>query len=698
MNSADDPKRERASTGGWYSRLTGLLAHFWKFSTRATFAMLVLLLLIPLYSAIFDKSFVIGEFSVPDELQKKGITSAVVGRLFFDRIADMQREAKSAVAEAAESHLGARDFGSIGTTSKVTDIKLPGADISLVSLVSQIRALLHIDDTKIVGEVVMSKGGPDVTYLLRAHATGGDVWVESVEGGDVGALVSTVATRLVERFDPVVAGFYYFRTPEPDKSILDKLIALAHGFQTQEPDKSNLDVAIGFADGFHSTDKRQQAWALVLRGLASREKQKIGRDKEKSSEDTRVSLCAAIELDPSFTPAWRILARSLREDGAFAQAKDLAIRLAVIHPDEPEGYRQLGTSQGDCMAGEEQAQQAKWDFERAIYLKTPTFFESAIERGKKAIALGAERESDYLSRVDYARFLYEQYKPPHWRPDASAPARSDMDDAGDYLKKAYDIPPDEPALHTIWARALAHPRTSDESRGARESRLLEAELKARYALTRDSTSAFANFVMGELLTERGVEQHEYKHVDSFIRAKDFLDNSRRGAVHPEFLEAPMYARALAGAGDYRAAENILTDLEKKGPPNSPNSPNYLAEWVHGEMLYNRGMYEEALAHLRAAESVRTCGPRSNVVRDLITRIEKKANQPSANGKQVASNDTKQVQASIVTGLSAAKGEPPKNLVEPLPKTGPACPSWKELVGDELSPTPLQKAGSFLDAG
>jgi hypothetical protein len=225
--------------------------------------------------------------------------------------------------------------------------------------------------------------------------------------------------------------------------------------------------------------------------------------------------------------------------------------------------------------------------------------------------------------------------------------------------------------------------------------LLEAELKARYALTRDSTSAFANFVMGELLTERGVEQHEYKHVGSFIRAKDFLDNSRRSAVHPEFLEAPMYARALAGAGDYFAAENILTDLEKKGPLNSPN---YLAEWVHGEMLYNRGLYEEALAHLKAAETVRTCGPRSNVVRDLITKIEKKTNQPPANGKQVASKETEQVKASMVTGLSAAKGEPPKNLVEPLPKTAPACPSWKELVGDELSPRPLRKAGSFLDAG
>jgi hypothetical protein len=160
----------------------------------------------------------------------------------------------------------------------------------------------------------------------------------------------------------------------------------------------------------------------------------------------------------------------------------------------------------------------------------------------------------------------------------------------------------------------------------------------------------------------------------------------------------MYARALAGAGDYAAAEKILADVEKKGAPNSPSSPNYLAEWVHGEILYNRGLYEEALAHLRSAESVRTCGPRSNVVRDLIARIEKKANQPPGDTKQVASKDTDEVKASMVTGLSAAKGALTRNLVEPLPKTEPACPSWKEQVPDQLSPRRQKKAGSLLQAG
>jgi tetratricopeptide (TPR) repeat protein len=643
MSSADNPKPEQASTGGWYLRLSGVVTHAWKFSTRATFAVLVLLLIIPLYSAVFDKSFVIGEFSVPDELQKKGATSGVIGRRFFDHIADMQHYANSAVAE---SHFGPQAFASAGASSKVTDIKLPGADISLVSLISQLRALLHIQDTKIVGEVVISKNAPEVTYVLRAHATGGDVWVEAEEGTDIDAVIRTVATRLVERFDPLVAGFYYFRNPE----------------------KRDLDRAIGFAEGFHSTDKRQEAWALVLRGLA-------WRDKQKDSQQTRVSLCNAIDRDRSFTPAWRILARTLREDDDIARARHLALRLVQHQPDEPEGYRQLGSLRRDCMAGPEQEQQAESLF-------------------KRAIGLGAERETDSLSLVDYARFRYEWYRP---EPSGEVPGYDAM---GDHLKAARSMARDEPSVYTTWARALAHPRSPGESRTAGDlSRLLDAELKAQYALTRDSTSAFANFAMGELLTDKGVERHKYRDVDSFTKAKDFLETSRRGVVHPELLEDPLYARALAGAGDFFPAEEILKDIEAKAKARG-GSPNPVAEWVYGEMLYNQDRYEEALAHLNAAENVRTCGPRSNVVRSLITIIENKlANQPPANTDESEPMRAKLVAHSMVTRRSAATGRPAKREVKELPTAEPACPGWEQLTGDELSPWwPARPGWSFFEAG
>src|SRR5947209_263074 len=695
MNSPADPAPNNPPDG-WYYRLVRFGSHAWKFTIRTSLAILVLLLGIPLYSAIFDRSFVIGEFSVPDELKKTGITSSVIGRLFFDRIAEMQRVANSAVAE---SHLGAQAFGSDATSSKVADIKLPGAGISLLTLVSQLRALLHIQDTTIVGEIVTAKDGQPPCYLLRAHATGGDVWVEGEQGHDIGPLVSTIASRLVERFDPLVAGFYHYRTPQKDAGGADTgcttekdVDAADTGGDASRP-KSNLDTAIGFADGFHSRDKKQQVRALVLRGIAWREKQG-------NPEETRASLCAAIRLDPTFVPAWRILAQSLRNDKSLAEARDLALRLIKDQPDEPEGYRALGSLHGDCVAGSAEE-------------------EDAIRGFTKALKVGARRSSsqaDYLSRVDYARFLYAWYKPPHaWpkRPPDGATPIDYLTLAADYLDEAQAMAPNESSVYTNFARALGHPRLPDEIKDARglkfsgsfrarhavnESRLLDAELKARYALTLDSTPRFANFVLGELLTDQGFELLDYvlelkkrlpsdnadaanvseirvnedKARDKFAKAQEYINRSRQSATRPESLYEAVYARAWAGAGDLAQAEKLLVPFEKS------RRKTYSVEWVHGEMLLRNKRYEEALVHLNAAESLRTCGPRSNVVRQMITRIEAELAKARLENVEKATETREPRRA-------AFSRPPAKHEAQPLPDPEPACSDWKKLEGDELTP-------------
>jgi tetratricopeptide (TPR) repeat protein len=611
MNSAHEPAPSNPA-GGRYSRLAHFFVHVWKVTTRGALVALVLLLIIPLYSAIFDRSFVIGEFSVPDELQKNGVTSNVVGRLFSDRIAEMGRAAKSAVAE---SHLGSRSFGSDTAASQVADVKLPGADISLLTLVSQLRALLHIRDTKIVGEIVVSKKSPETAYLVRAHATGGDIWVESEEGRDITALVEVVATRLVERFDPLVAGLFYFRTPEPHKA--------------------NLDKAIGFAEGFHSQDAREQAWALVLRGLAWHEKQQ-------EPANVRASLCAAIARDPSFTPAWRILATSLRETKSLPEAHDLALRLIHTHPGEPEGYRQLGSLRGNCMAGSDQESEANQNFEKAI------------ERGESP----NRTMPDYLSRVDYAGFLYNWYgaDKQHLSPDGSGAMVDYMNAAEGVLSQAQAIASDEPMIYANWARVLAHPRDFHESASARETRLLEAELKARYALTQDSTSPVSNLVMAEVLTDGAIASHKYmseeKYRRKFHQAKQYLEVSRRGLSRPDSLYEALYARALAGVGEFAEAEKVLQPFEGRTPAV------YLVEWVRGEMLYNQNRHKEALAALERAQGARTCGPRSNAVSDLIHRLRDELAKPEKAGEPVAA---------LVTMRSVAATD--------LPDPIPACPQW-----------------------
>lgn len=662
MLSAGDPVPHRPR--GWFQRTKAFLSHAWTFGSRTLVLVVsivsVFLLAIPLYSAVFDRSFVIGEFSVPEELQKKGLNSAVVGRLFFDRIAEMQRVARSAVTQ---SQLDSKTFGSEAATANVTDIKLPGADVSLTAVVSQIRALVGPKNTRIVGEITQNEG--ETGYKLRAHASGGENWVEDKDGADVEALIKEIAGRLVERFDPLVAAFYYFRTPNDDK-----LKPQPSG----NPPESNLDRAISFADGFHSQDKRQQSWALLLRGLAWREKG--------NSEETRASLCAAIELDASFIPAWRILAASLRDDGAVGQAAYLARRLVRTQPNEPEGYRQLGSLRGDCMAG---------DAERT---KAVAFFKRALELER------ARKKPDHLSGVDYARFLYTWYQPVPVRSEKSKDFVNYMDLAETYLREAETYASAEPSVYTTLARILTHPHdeVSTEPQPALseselkaghasiQSRLLEAELKAKYGLGLDSTSGDANLTVGEVLTDEAVELRnrllqtrksdlddipdEPTARDKFAKAKTSLEEARAHGADSSSLSDALYARALAGAGELALAEKVLNEAD--------DDDSHVVEWVWGEMLYNQKRYSEAHAHLTKAEKLRSCGPRSNVVRNLIARIEAQSGaEHSAIPERALAKVSKKTPVAA-TAVDAAQ-------IKALSEIKPACPNWHEPEDEEPSP-------------
>src|SRR4051794_7560532 len=213
MAAGDDPEPQEPLIRRWFSHTSRILLAAWWTTTRLAIVALIVLLLLPLKSAIFDRGLVIGEFTVPEELQKNGVTSAVVGRLLFDRISEMQRVATNNTA-FEDTRLGATAFAAGEKATNLVDVKLPGADISLVSLVSQLRSLLHIKDTKIVGEIVISHKDHESTFVLRAHSTGGILWVENVGGLDIDSLIDKIAVLLVQRFDPLIAGFYHLRVPD----------------------------------------------------------------------------------------------------------------------------------------------------------------------------------------------------------------------------------------------------------------------------------------------------------------------------------------------------------------------------------------------------------------------------------------------------------------------------------------------------
>jgi hypothetical protein len=534
-------------------------------------------------AVVFDRTFKIGDFTIPAAEAQHGPTSAAIGRMLIERISEIQRGAKAAVAER---QLGVQAFESVDAVAKIADPKF-GAVGSVAA--SYVRGWLGIEQTLIVGDLfVESQDSETKKYVLHAYVRGEENWCEDASGPSLKKAVEKLGTCIVERLDPLSAGFYYLH----NATSLDK----------------TLQRTLELADRFQSKDEKQSIWALLLRGMA-------WRDKTGHAADVRANLCEVIARDPSFTPAWRILANSLRADGAYGYAEDLGLRLVHLRPDEAEGYRQLGSLRVECMADEKQEAEARRFFEHVI-------------------ALAGHESKDYLTHVDYARWLYSHYEPgKRYVPaetEGTVPQKADyLEAAAAYLDKASQLAPDQESIYTNWARVLGYPRPGVQYD--------KAEMKLKHVLNqmdgREKTSypPFAGFVMGELLTDEAVERHQYKagDVEKFKKAQSYLATVTRAASWGEAQYEALYARGLGGEGKYDAALQQVARFK-----NPRNQYYFLVEWVRGEILYNQSLQTRdktllttALQHLNSSRNLRSCGARADAVRDLIriveTELEKK---------------------------------------------------------------------------
>jgi tetratricopeptide (TPR) repeat protein len=595
----------------------------WLTVSRTVIAVLVLILAFSLKPLVFDHSFVIGDFSIPDELKTKGLTSNTIGHQLFERIVEIQRVAKAAVAE---KNLSVQAFESNKGVAKLADVKLPGADVNLGLMVSQLRTFFRIADTAIVGELGLVKREDNIIYQLRAYVSGTQLWSSQAEGTDLANVITRLADNLVEHFDPLSAGFFYLHRPNDEKSNLDRVIAIT--------------------DRILPVNQQEAVWTLTLRGMAWREKQGF-------PERASSSLCAAIAVDPSFTPAWRTLAMALRSDEKLAVAQDLALRLIRIRPHDPEGFRQLGAVHGECAENFEQTPSAQMFFEHAL----------TMDSGR------------YLTLVDYAKWLYSHFEP-------EKPNYLDM--AVQHFERAQALAPNETSVYTNFARGLGHPRIGrHEEPSDTAARYLHAEMKARAALAQNEHSPFANFVMGELLTDEAVLEHRYRNSKRFSEALPYLQRAREAATYPETLYEALAARAEAGRGDFDKATQILSQIA------NPKRPSYLVEWIYGEMLYNRSfktpaekgrLLPEALTHLRLARSVHACGTRSDVISDLIVRIENELKNDHTDEQGVVRSE---VTVDLPTNLSATDS---RNSLRSQPVDWkPVCPGWQKWDIDPLAP-------------
>jgi hypothetical protein len=176
-------------------------------------------------AAFFRASIVVDPISVPKELAERGYTGDVIAQRIHDEISEVYRIARTPLEQddTVEKRFDHSDFTTTPFEKTMPRIELPGGSMSLVAVVTGVRDLLGLIDTKITGEITTENplahdaeapGSKPSKYLLRLRIIDSGAVSHLTEPTEkLNELFRSAALHVVERFDPVVAAahYYYFK-------------------------------------------------------------------------------------------------------------------------------------------------------------------------------------------------------------------------------------------------------------------------------------------------------------------------------------------------------------------------------------------------------------------------------------------------------------------------------------------------------
>lgn len=260
-----------------------------------------------IYRMATKPTFVIKDIAVPGPLTDRGFTGDVIAQQILDRISEIDQIADSAKEKAAIS--------GIDMDSTMPAIQLPVGGFNLGAVISEVRQLLGVQETKVTGEVYVAVPADDDKktpgqYGLRLRIVGkGPLYKSEDTFTEAAPLIDHAAERVMRQFDPVNLGYYYFH------------VGRLH-YARDATQAALLDDTKG-----------DEAWAYSMRGLISREQ---GRFTE-AIENFR----QAIEENPKFATGYINLSDALRLGGRLDEAEAAARKAIELNPAGPDGHTAL---------------------------------------------------------------------------------------------------------------------------------------------------------------------------------------------------------------------------------------------------------------------------------------------------------------------------------------------------------------------
>ncbi len=340
---------------------------------------------------------VVDTISVPGELEAEGYTAVTVGQRIIDAVKEINRDAAMTkrigiytLSEADALKPDSADYESPGRTdspdssftltrddpSKKYDVSVGG--VSLTTIILYVRELFGQSDTRISGEITVAHppavgaGGKDEKaapkkFSIRLRISDkGHVQQEGEASDQLETLFEQVALKLVERFDPLNAGYYSYYKRDYDNALRIVRAYLA--------DRTKID----------------KEWASNLLGLIEHARYRYdAAGAEKGYEKAVAEFTKLTESDPRFAPGLYNLSFVLIDQGyrhlkrqdqeaarkLFSQAREVALQSIGIDAAADKAGRERAA--GYATAG--RALRALARLDPANYDQALHYFDSSIE-------------------------------------------------------------------------------------------------------------------------------------------------------------------------------------------------------------------------------------------------------------------------------------------------------------------------------
>ena len=241
--------------------------------------------------AALKQVYVVDAISVPKDLEANGYTSVTVGQRIIDAVSDINRVAAMtkqvgiyALSEADPSRPDSADFEGPGRThaaSALEAVVLSGDNssakydvsvggISLNTMIFYVRELFGLTDTKISGEIIAEKPAATVgkdekpaatKYSIRLRVSDKGLVQHEGEATDILAtLFEDGALKLVERFDPLNAGYYSYYKRDYENALRIARAYLVRGTKDDEEWALNLLGMVSHARFRHDEARAQKGY------------------------------------------------------------------------------------------------------------------------------------------------------------------------------------------------------------------------------------------------------------------------------------------------------------------------------------------------------------------------------------------------------------------------------------------------------